>query len=255
MKKALLVPALLLLACAAFAAPVTLEYRHEGSEVNKYRETNFITQKEDGNTVSVETITEITETVKAPMPDLKLESSVRTVGLKVNGEEQDVSKIPSSSFSYTLDRLGRVTGSWDKDGKTPDGFDPSKEIGLLPDKPVSKGDTWTGKLIMDTLNKPITLRLEDVYTKNGVEIARISFTADYEQGLDDVLGQGAEAAVGELGITGKTTVKGSGNIYFSTGLGKVIMLEYTLDRHLMLDGQGQHNEADEHEDYKMWRIE
>ncbi len=253
MKRTFFVLWLLLLVSAAFAAPVTLEYRHDGNEVNVYRESNKIVQKEDGQTVEVETVTEITETVKSPSPGLTLAAEVKTVSLKVNGEDQDVSQIPPSRFSYSLDKQGKVTASFDKDGNPTPGFDASRETALLPDKPVNKGDTWTGKLIMDTLNSPIECRLEEVYKKNGVELARISFTAEHTAGLADMLSAEDLKAAESIGLSGSKSIKGKGNIYFSTALGKVIMLEYTLETHNELSGAGQHKENDETEDYKMWR--
>ncbi len=253
MKKLAIALGLFVIACGCLAAPVTLEYRHEGNQVNVYKESNKVVQKEEGTTIELETVTEITETVREPAPNLKLESTVRTLSVKINGSEQDVSKVPTSTFSYTLDKYGKVTGSFDKDGNASQGFDASKEIALLPDKPVNKGDTWTGKLIMDTLNSPISCRLEEVYTKNGVEVARISFEAEYNAELKDILNAEEMAAAESLGLTGSRKIKGSGNIYFSIKLGKIIMLEYTLDKHTELTGAGQHKEADETEDYKMWR--
>lgn len=219
-----------LIICAVFSSPgvcAVLEYKFVEGDVDKYKEVNKITftssiMGEDINLVSTEKL-DVTETLLEEKNGVaKIKLSTKYTEVIVDNEPVPASKLSSDDFFFKIDKRGKIIDILDKNEKPVKEFDSSRDTPMFSEKDLKKGDSWDGRWTVKGLDSKAKLTLEDLYSKNGVDIAKIKI--DINDKID--VKEYAKDFPSISDIDGFMKVTGSGYYYFSVNLGKDILIDY-----------------------------
>lgn len=266
MKKILFVFVVLFVCASAFAeSEIELVYKFTEGDTSVYKEL----QKEDvsgsngSETMDAKNEMEFETTVKVVkvLPDggAKLEYSSKPLRVVSDGESllgEDEEDNKPSKILVEMSKYGKVLSLEDESGEKISSFSKDKQKSLLPETKVKIGSKWEGMIPLDSLDCVIKCTLDEIYSEKGVDIAKISFTFDSKKDLRDVIAESGEdmALFDQMNMSGTKTDVGSGKIYFSINLGKVILIEYKSDSSSSISVEGNSTKNTGTIDYKYWRI-
>ena len=187
-----------------------------------------------------------------------LEYSSKPLKMTADGEsllndEEDNKPI---KIMVQMSKHGKVLSAESSDGEKLFGFLKDKQKPLLPEGKIKIGSKWDGMIPLDSLNCTIKCTLDEIYSEKGLDIAKISFTFEDKKDLKDTLADSGEdmSFFEEMNITGIKTNSGSGKIYFSINLGKIILIEYQSSGTSSISFDGNSTKTTDVSDYKFWRI-
>ncbi|MBQ0106265.1 MAG: hypothetical protein KBT47_09585 [Armatimonadetes bacterium] len=252
MKKIILILALLLFAGVLFGQEADLRYIFREGKNHKFKEkivsktTADVMGKKGVN--ETETLLDIDETVLEGGEEGK-SRQISSLGFSPIDGKDNLENIPQEDRVTTVlfrqDKRGKCLELCNEDGTVFEGFEPEKENSILPDRKVKVGDTWEWKRVIEGLKVTAKCTLGKLYSKDGVDIARIDMK------FDETIIDSDEEISGEIKVTG------SGVFYYAVNYGNDLYLKYTvdLDTQFSMDVNGETGEAiiNTNYTYTYWR--
>ena len=235
MKKIVLLIVLMMIASLVFAdEEVDLVYKFKENANHKFKERTKITLSaevmgESINSVS-RTLIDIDENVLVGGETGKVRQ-VSEVIESVMDDTNNLENIPEedrkTTVTYEMDKRGKTLNIVDEKGETFPGFVAAEETPIFPDKKVKVGDTWEWKRNVDGVKVKAKCTLEKLYSKEGVDIAKIKLV------FDDVIKENIEEGVDAP----ETTVKGTGEFYYAVNYGNDLYISYNIDFETHMESQ------------------
>lgn len=258
MKK--LIGILLIILCVSciYAQEVDLHYNFREGVHHKFKEkveveVNASVAGQNVNTTT-KSLVEIDENCLVGGEKGKVKQSTTLVESELDGTS-NIDEVPQESrvntIIYEQDKRGKTINLYDENNAPLEGFDGSKEDPIFPDKKLKVGDTWVWNKSIDGMKVKVNCKLVKLYSKDGVDIAKISLV------LDDVVKEEIE---GIEGIDApETIVKGEGVFYYSINYANDLYLHYNVsfDATMKTNMNGVNEEANLKTNYKYtyWRCE
>ena len=224
MKKIIILIFFIFIAVSISAQDVDLAYKFRENAHHKFKEkttvkidANFLGEEQSATSL---TVIDIDEVIKLSGENAKITQTCTTSVSEIDGESNLDTKEPDeieTTVIYDADKRGMVLGVADKEGTPFEEYDSSNYTPLLPNKNVKIGDTWDILRSIDNTNVKCKCTLSQLYSKEGVDIAKIDMVFDDVIKDDD----------GELPM--EITVKGKGVFYFAINYGNDLYMAYNVD--------------------------
>ena len=234
MKKILFLLLFIIVSCSVFSQEVSLEYKFKENANHKFKERTKInlTATVLGETISSvsRTLIDIDETVLSGGENGKVRQVsevIESVIDDTNNLDQIQEEDKKTTVTYEMDKRGKTLSIVDEKGETFPGFVAADETPIFPDKKVKVGDTWEWKRNVDGVKVKAVCTLEKLYSKEGVDIAKINLK--FDDVIKETLEDGVEAP--------ETTVKGTGVFYYAVNYGNDLYISYNIDFETHMESQ------------------
>ena len=225
MKKLILFLIVLLAACGVFAQEADLVYKFKENTHHNFKEKINVKINATVFGESIESVTEtvidIDETILNSGEKGKVKQTSKVTASSIDGKdnlEQVAENEKETTVIYEVDKRGKTLSLTDADGKAFEEFNADGETPIFPDKKVKVGDSWDWKRNIDNIKVNGKCTLEKLYSKDGVDIAKINIV------FDDVIKEN-----NDVDPDLETTVKGTGVFYYAINYGNDLYLSYTVD--------------------------
>ena len=252
MKKIILILSLLFFAGVLFGQEADLRYIFREGKNHKFKEK--IVSKTTANVMGkkgvneTETLLDIDETVLEGGEEGKSRQTSTVISSTMNGKDnlENISQEDRvTTVLFRQDKRGKCLELCNEDGTVFEGFEPDKEDSIFPDRKVKVGDTWEWKREIEGMKVTAKCTLAKLYSKDGVDIAKINMK------FDEVITDSDEEESGEVKVTG------SGVFYYAINYGNDLYLNYSvdLDTQVTVDINGEIGEAvfNKNYTYTYWR--
>lgn len=222
MRKLFLVCFVIICASLINAQEIDLHYNFKEGAHHKFKEkvTVEINASVAGQEVKTNTnsLIEIDENCLVGGDSGKVKQSTTILVSEIDGTS-NLEEIPEdnrvNTVIYEQDKKGKTINLYDENNIPLEGFDASKEDPIFPNKKLKVGDTWVWNKSIDGVKAKVNCKLDKLYSKDGVDIAKISLV------LDDIIKEDTEE-----GETPDTKVNGEGVFYYAINYGNDLYISY-----------------------------
>jgi len=256
MKKLIGILFILLCVSCMYAQEVDLHYNFREGVKHKFKEKveveiNASVAGQDVHTTT-KSLVEIDENCLIGGDKGKVKQTTTVVLAETDGKnnlEEISEENRVNTVIYEQDKKGKTINLYNEDNVPIEGFDPSKEDGIFPDKKLKIGDTWIWNKSIDGIKIKVNCKLDKLYSKDGVDIAKISLI------LDDVVKEESDEGMD----ASETIVKGEGVFYYSINYANDLYLFYNVNFettiHANMNGVNEEANMKTNYKYTYWRCE
>lgn len=254
MKKLFFLLILVFVTCCVYSQDIDFGYKYFENAHHKFKtkkiETTKLVLGENKEEDITETVLDIDETVLSVGEINRVKQGTSIVSQTVNGKDtlNDLpDEIKNSVVIYEQNKKGKCVGLYKEDGSSFPEFNASEEEPIFPDEKIKVSGSWIWNRDVMGTKVPFKCTLEKIYSKDGVDIAKINIEID-----DNV-----KLRIIDFETYMDAKVTGSGVFYYAVNYGNDLYLDYELQFNVPFPVKTQEGPAQAEiiatQTYKYWR--